>query len=935
MREKLLMNRGWLYHFGEPEYLKPKPTSSDQTYRGSRSENARGPARRDFDDSAWKQVTLPHDFVNENGPDYKNCKPGEKHRYPLDRGTAWYRRYFKLDKEDEGKRITLLFDGAALNCKVYVNSMLLKTNHTAGIGFEVDITQVAKFGTDYNVVSVHCDCTDFEAWYYEGGGIYRDVYLIKTDPLSVDLWGTFVKSTRLEGNTWNLDILTEVRNDYYDDKTASVVSSIIDKDGNAVASINSESISFPQQETMEVWQSVELESPLLWSPKQTNMYMLKTQIVADGKVVDEYDTPFGIREITFDKDKGMFLNGEKTVIYGFANHQIQVGMGNAMSDSMREYQMRTIRDIGGNGFRTAHSPHGPATYDYCDKYGLMVMDENRIFQPGEIRQDEVKRLIKRDRNHPSVVMWSLYNEEDTVSHETGRRIFKKLYSVAKKYDDSRPISGATSYGMFTEGSVDDYDIFGVNHQTMNFPGLHAQKPDKPLYCSEMVFPLGPVRPGRDAVPGQDARALELPYAIGGFHFTAWTFGSGKGRIFDCDGRMRSVAHGFKAYLKQDEPYMKICPGWDMDGFEGKEVELLLANNGDYVEIEINGKPAGRFTTDMYSITPACVVYEPGTIKATAYKNGEVWATDTACTPGAPVSIKMVMENEVLYADDNDVAIISAYLIDKDGNICTNYTGMPTLFVSNEAGEYVSSVRTRDDGFMGWHDNHVTFFEGKTQLFFRSLDTEDDLVITAIPDAQLDAVSLTIVRDRSVKVPSVPVVPNNFVLNWRISPLMPYTIDMEGIMRAGAPKVWEVIDTLGSPDVLFGANERFSPDVPLNYAYYNKAVVPDMGKAPEGEKLYLAFEGFDGVADIYLVSRTETMHASHAPDSPWPGHYRPVWYVDASCFDPGEEVTVWIFVHAAKRVTGIGWPVHWHFLSPDFVNEYNAREKREWAQHLVK
>ncbi|MBR6342521.1 MAG: hypothetical protein IKR65_01270, partial [Selenomonadaceae bacterium] len=494
MRTKQLMNRGWLYYFGSPSYKLPKYTSSDQQYRGSRAENARGPARRDYDDSKWEVVHLPHDFVAVNGLSETDPFGGEHYDFPRDRGEAWYRRYFRLEEDDRDKQIFLHFEAVATVSEVYVNSMLLKTNHTAGIGFDVDITDVARFGYDYNVVSVHADCHDYEAWYYEGGGITRNVWLVKTDKLAVDLWGTFVKSTHLEDDLWRLDIETEVANHDNVDRHAEVISHILDPEGKEAASVTSEG-DFVKREHGMIRQSVTLQHPLLWDTEHCHLYRLVTEIVENGQTVDRYETNFGIREIRFDSEKGMFLNGRNLTIYGFANHMCYLGVGDAMSDSQREFHMRTIRDMGGNGFRTAHSPHGEATYDYCDRYGILVMDENRVFHSSDIVIDEVRRMVKRDRNHPSVCMWSLYNEEDTVTHETGRRIWRTLAEEARKLDDTRPMTGATSYGMFTEGAVDDYDIFGFNHQTMNFDALHKAHPGKPIYCSEMVIPVGPKRTG--------------------------------------------------------------------------------------------------------------------------------------------------------------------------------------------------------------------------------------------------------------------------------------------------------------------------------------------------------------------------------------------------------------------------------------------------------
>ncbi|MBP3940644.1 MAG: hypothetical protein J6D00_04055 [Christensenellaceae bacterium] len=940
MREKLLMNRDWRFYFGEPEYKQPLKTSFDQTYRGSRGENARGPARRDFYDNDWRVVNLPHDFVNENGPS-QDLYDTEKHKYPQNRGAGWYRKYFKLDEADKGKRITLLFDGVSTRCEVYVNSMILKLNRTAGIGFEVDITELARYGTDYNVVAVHADATDYEAWYYEGGGIYRNVWLVKTDRLAVDLWGTFVHTNRLDDKNWKVNVETEIRNDYFVDKKAVVKSRIADPEGKIVAELTSEELNCKLQKVTTFYQDVVLEDPMLWGTGADgkNLYKLYTEVLMDGAVIDTYETTFGIRELVFDKDKGLFVNGKKTVIYGFANHQIQVGMGNAMSDSMREYHMRTIADIGGNGFRTAHSPHGEATYDYCDKYGILVMDENRVFHPSEMVQDEVKRLVKRDRNHPSVCMWSLYNEEDSVTDHTGKFIMQKLAAVAKEYDPTRPTTGATSYGMYTEGAHEKeygYDLFGVNHQAPYFEGLHKEKPDLPLYCSESVMPLGKQRMGSELYyEGNDAHIFfEKEFVIGGFHFTAWAHDSDRPRIMACDGTYTPKAHGYKAFLKQNEPYAKI-PTWNYPGQEGKVITCEFPNNGEYIEIYVNDKFVKKVETDMYAITPTELVYEPGKIQMIAYKDGKVWAEDTMYTAGKPAAIKLVMENLSLKADNDDVAIINAFLVDEKGNWCDATTGWPVTFSCNGVGEYIGSTTQRLDAHVQWHGPTMNFVFGKATAYFRSMAQDGNLVITAevkgLPKAEL-----VIEREMTGAIPAVETVPNNFVIDWQISPLMPGSIDAQLIMEQRDIEIWKHIDTQGSPDVLFGARDIYPADVDLNYAYYTKTVVPDMGEKPAGKKLFLNFEGLDGISDVYIVGKDgKTMTAHHPSNSPWDGHYRPQWYVDADEFEAGEEVEIWVFIYAASRVTGIGWPVHWDYVSQEFVDEWVEREKREWDYHNYK
>ena len=234
MRETFLMNTGWKFFFGEPPAFRARPESSDQTYRGSRAANARGPARRDYDDRDWETVSLPHDFVALNGISETDAHGGEHFDFPMDRGSAWYRRYFCLQEEDRDKRIVLHFEGIGTRCEVYVNSMLLMTSRTNGIGFDVDITDAARFGFEQNVVAVHCDCHDYEAWYYEGGGITRNVWLVKTDLVSVPLWGTYVRTKHLRDDCWEAEIGTEVLNLCTIPCEGRVVSILEDENGRQV-----------------------------------------------------------------------------------------------------------------------------------------------------------------------------------------------------------------------------------------------------------------------------------------------------------------------------------------------------------------------------------------------------------------------------------------------------------------------------------------------------------------------------------------------------------------------------------------------------------------------------------------------------------------------------------------------------------------------------
>ena len=935
MRTKLAMNTGWLYCFGEPEYLRTRAESSDQTYRGSRAANARGPARRDFDDSGWERVSLPHDFVAFRGISETDAHGGEHFDFPMDRGSAWYRRYFCLDEADRSRRIVLHFEGMGTFCEVYVNSMLLKTNRTNGIGFDVDITDVARFGFEQNVVAVHCDCHDYEAWYYEGGGITRNVWLVKTDRLSVALWGTFVRTAR-QGDDWRADIETELINVDSAPRRGRVVSIITDAAGKEFARAVSDEVCVAPRETGFARQTVTVSGVQPWSPKTPALYTLTTLVEGETGLLDDYTTVFGFRELKFDSERGLFVNGEKTTIYGFANHMTYLGVGEAMTDSMCEYQIRTLRDMGSNGYRTAHSPHQEAIMDWCDRYGQLVMDENRIFHSSDIVIDEVRRLVKRDRNHPSVCMWSVYNEEDFVTNETGRRIFSTLKREILRLDPTRPVTGATSYGMFIADAQDDYDIFGFNHQTMHFDALHHQKPNKPIYCSEMIMPVGKLRNfGGDISvrAGEDALQLQKDYVIGGFHFTAWNYGPGRPEIIGMEGTLAAGYYGFKAYLRRDEPLVKICPGWDFPGCEGGQVELNIANNGDCVELYVNGKLACSAQTDMYSITPVSVTYEPGEIRAVAYRGGEVWAEDTARTPGAPARVRLVYENQRLPADGSDAAIVSAYIVDERGTLCAHETGRLLRFSCDENGELLTTLSLRDDLYQRRCGPEIRTFDGKCQALFRSRATDGPLHVRV--EAQgLPAADIEIARTPAAFA-QVLAVDCAFVNGWRISKAFTGAMDDMQLMRGHMTERWLPVDTLGTPVVerrRAGFGQRaVEQGSSLSYAYYTKTTVPDLGEK-DGRLLALRFEGIDGKANIYVTDGARTDVGRHAGDSPWFGHYRPELIVPCDSFKPGDEVEIWVMMHEVGRVHGIGWPVHWLYTTREEIAALDRRTEAEWAAH---
>ncbi|MBQ3880008.1 MAG: DUF4982 domain-containing protein [Oscillospiraceae bacterium] len=362
----------------------------------------------------------------------------------------------------------------------------------------------------------------------------------------------------------------------------------------------------------------------------------------------------------------------------------------------------------------------------------------------------------------------------------------------------------------------------------------------------------------------------------------------------------------------------------------------LANNGDFVELYLNDKFLQRVETDLYSITPCTLLYQPGELRAVSYKNGRIWAEETAYTPGAPAKIKLVCENRRVLANGTDTAIVSAYITDERGVVCSHETGRLARFGCNEAGSLLTTLSLRDDLYQKQCGPEIRFFDGKCQAIFRSLASDGDLIVTVEAEG-LAAQSIVIPREKA-EYAQVPAVSCNYLNGWRISGSFPGILDDADVIRRHSIERWRPVDTVGTPVVEppiggFGA-EPAAEGGAKNYAYYLKTVVPDLGKKKD-RLLALRFEGIDGKANVYITDGKKTDTGNHPGDSPWFGHYRPEWIVACDSFRPGDEVEIWVMMHDVGRVNGIGWPVHWLYTTKGEIDALDAKTAREWQYCLYK
>ena len=720
MKEIISFNKDWRFHLGDIEVQEAKLKSP--MYIEAKAERKRcGPASRGYMDGTeyyndsglithetWLPVDVPHDYIIGQEPKPENNNTLGFFKYE----NAWYRKHFELPAEDDGRRISLYFEGVGVHCKVYVNGCYMLTNNCGYNSFEVDITDVAEFG-GHNVVAIHIDATsEHEGWWYEGAGIYRPVWLIKSEPVAVDLYGVFVHPEKGENDVWALPVDTTLRNDDYVEKTAKVLSVAKDKDGNVVETLEGE-ILIPAREKATLKQKGEVKNPALWDIETPlNLYTVETTVTVDGEIVEKQTNRFGFRTIRFDKDLGFFLNGRSVKIKGVCCHQDYGLTGKAVPKRVQRYRLELLKEMGANGYRCAHYPHHDYTMNMLDELGFLTMAETRWYQSTPEGMEQLDMLIKRDRNHPCVVLWSAGNEEPLHRTPAGRRIAHAMLFRVRQLDPTRPVTTAVSHDPAHSTVADLIDVMGVNYNLTHFDLLHEKYPDVPLVSSECAA-TSTTRgwyladcPERGYVYGYDrdtnksflAREktwqyfMARPWIAGGYQWagiehrgeTVWP-------------RLCSQAGAIDLYLNKkdafyqnqshwlDKPMVHLLPHWNWQGMEGEEIRVSCYTNCDCVELYLNGELIGKQDVEKWSHAEWQVKYVPGCLEAKGYKNGELVAEDKQETTGAPVKLRLTLNSDGVVADGEDVAIMTCDCLDAEGRHVPTASPFVRFYVQGDAG----------------------------------------------------------------------------------------------------------------------------------------------------------------------------------------------------------------------------------------------------------
>ncbi len=761
VRETIRLDEGWKFSLGnaaDPAKDFGCGTEYFNYLTKANSIHNEGPYSVKFNDSTWQEVRIPHDWVTtlpyaqkaSHSHGYKTVG----YQYP-ETSVGWYRKVITIPESDLGKHIALQFDGIFRNARVWFNGFYMGTEPSGYATQVYDVTEYVNYGGE-NLVCVRADATLEEGWFYEGAGIYRDAWLIKSAAVSVAPFGTFVYADLKSPYTSaTIHVDTEVNNHSLEPQSCTVEHRLLDAQGNEVGRTNTVSLDLKGKQTSGCKQMLTLDRPHLWSIGDPYLYQVETTVKVNGLVTDVYMTTTGIRDVEFDADRGFLLNGKEVELKGVNMHQDHAGVGAAIPEALMEWRIKQLKKLGCNAYRASHNPMTPAQLDICDREGILVIDENRLSGINTEHLRLLENMIKRDRNHPSIVLWSDGNEEWGLENTVqGTRVAAAMREYTRLLDPTRHSTIANAGG---SELIKGLDVVGFNYIAQNdvdnrkkanptwkivgteettgcgTRGVYFDSPDQP---GHMVSINRGTQPGVENVIERGWKFYdERPWAAGLFYWTGFDYRGepnplsypahdSEFGILDYCGFPKDEASYLKAWWTS-EPVLHIFPHWNLQGHEGEEVEIWAYSNCDEVELTVNGKQLGRQAMPKNGHLKWKAVYQPGRIVATGYKNGKRILKQTVETTNPAAKIVLTTDRGLITADGRDVAIVTVEIQDDKGRIVPD--ACPMLTCSLRGDGRILGVGNGDPAYLGpdhpneldCHTFQIPAFNGLAQILIQS------------------------------------------------------------------------------------------------------------------------------------------------------------------------------------------------------------------------
>ncbi|WP_345955031.1 beta-galactosidase GalB [Mucilaginibacter sp. PAMB04168] len=765
-------NTGWTFHLGD----------------------AGGAEQASFKDEQWRKLNLPHDWSIEGT--FSKDNPATPEGGALPGGIGWYRKTFIVPQTLQGKQVYIDFDGVYQKSTVWINGHQLGFRPNGYISFRYDLTPYLNFGGQQNVIAVKVDnSVQPNSRWYSGSGIYRNVWLVSTGKIAINHWGTYVVTPQVSAAKATIKFAVSLKNSTGAKQSIEIKTRVLDAAGATVAAFGTTGYQLNDTAGTHV-QDVVLNNPRLWSTTNPYLYKAVTQIMHNKQVVDTYTTPLGIRYFSFDKDKGFFLNGKNMKLLGVCNHHDLGSLGAAVNMRALERQLEILKSMGVNAIRTSHNPPAPELLDLCDRMGFLVMDEAfDVWRKEKAKYDyhlyfdewhtrDLADQLLRDRNHPSIIMWSVGNEIREQADSTGIAIAHDLARTVRQYDVTRPIVTANdrpSSGNFIVKSG-EFELVGYNYHHREYEKFHETFPGKIFIGTETTsaletrgvydMPSDSIRRWPNNKDSQNGVGtmnedftvsaydnvsarwgstheetwklikkhdyLNSMFIWTGFDYLgeptpySWPARSSYFGVIDLAGFPKDIFYMYQAEWTS-KPVLHIFPHWNWK--PGKTVDVWsYYNNADEVELYLNGKSLGirKKTGDDLHVMWR-VQYQAGTLKAVSRKNGKVVLTRTINTAGAPARIELVADRKQIKADGQDLSFVTVRILDAAGNVVPDATNQVNFNLQGKG--FIAGV---DNGDPLSHDpfkaNYRKAFHGLALAIIQSAGKQaGTITLTATAD----------------------------------------------------------------------------------------------------------------------------------------------------------------------------------------------------------
>ena len=716
-QEKISLDEDWKFHFGHAANVEKDFDYSKTALLHKSNVYTTTIVHPKFVDSTWQKINIPHDWAVELPFVKSEQVEMDSHGYKPVGGAypetsiGWYRKHFSVDKSKSNKRFELQFDGIYRNAEILLNGFYVGTNFSGYVGNSYDVSDYINFEGD-NVIVIRVDATQYEGWFYEGAGIYRHVWLNITDKNFIPQDGIFVYS-EVKGKNAEIIIETTIQNNNLKNSNSVVYSYITDRNGKILVKTKEQKINLGILKNQTIKQYLQLKNPELWSLENPYLYRVVSVLKSENQIIHQTKTRFGIKTIHFDAKEGFFLNGKQLKIQGTNNHQDHAGIGSALPDYLQYYRIKLLKEMGSNAYRASHNAPTSELLEACDSLGMLVVDEQRLLNSSPEYIDQFKRLIKRDRNHPSVFLWSIGNEEQNIQgNEYGKKIAQTLLAIQENLDPTRTSTYAADMANDFKGINEIIPIRGFNYREYAVADYHKDHPEQPLLGTEMgstvttrgIYEKDEIRA---YVPDQDIThpwwaskaetwwklAAENKYWLGGFVWTGfdyrgeptpykWPNISSHFGILDVCGFPKNIYYYYKSWWT-NEDILHISPHWNWPDKIGKPIDVWVNSNADEVELFLNGKSLGQKTMERNSHLQWNVLYEPGTLEAIAYKKGKKITSKIETTEQAS-QVVIATDKTILHADGKDVTVINISILDEKGREVPTANNMITFTVSDNA-----------------------------------------------------------------------------------------------------------------------------------------------------------------------------------------------------------------------------------------------------------